>query len=319
MVLKAARAQISARTLPVPDRYVSGRIEIRPAERQLLVDGQSVSLGGRAFDLLLVLMQHRARVVTKHELLDLVWPGLVVEENNLQVQVSSLRKLLGPHALLTVPGHGYRFTLAEDTPANAPSQRLPIAAGSAGSPSAQNPTNLPAALPPLYGRDADLDAISACIDAHRLVTIIGAGGIGKTRLAQAAAHGLREHYPDGVWLVELAPLTDDTMLPASVAHALGLALHGQHAPSDELVVALEAQRLLLILDNCEHLIDAAAALSQGLLDRAPGVHLLLTSQAPLGLPAEHLFRLKPLAVPQDVEWMWIERSTTGRCACSASG
>jgi DNA-binding winged helix-turn-helix (wHTH) protein len=93
------------------DRYRFGRFEVRPAERLLLVDGVSTAVGARAFDLLLCLLAHRARVISKSEILEIVWPGLVVEENNLSVQISTLRKLLGAKAISTIPGRGYRFSL----------------------------------------------------------------------------------------------------------------------------------------------------------------------------------------------------------------
>src|SRR5437016_5025558 len=101
--------------------YRFGRFELSPATRQLLVDRQPAALGARAFDVLHALVERRDRLVTKNELLDLVWPGLVVEENNLQVQISTLRKVLGPQAIATIPGHGYRFaaTLEGLSPTNA--------------------------------------------------------------------------------------------------------------------------------------------------------------------------------------------------------
>lgn len=278
-----------------------GRFEVRPLERQLLIDGRPAVLGARAFDVLVVLIEQRDRVVTKHELLDRAWPGLIVEENNLATQVSTLRKLLGAAAIATIPGRGYRFTAAVANRTVAETKAPPLVDGTMAAPLARIPTNLAAELPPLYGRDDDLGAIRAFIDAHRLVTIVGPGGIGKTRLAEAAAYSLRQHYPDGVWLVELAPLTDGAMLPGSVAHALGISLSGLRAPCDELVATLEAQHLLLVLDNCEYLVEAVVALSQALLDRAPGTHLLVTSQTPLGLPAERLLRLEPLALPETLD------------------
>ena len=171
--------------------YQFGNAELRAQERRLLVQGKDSPIGARAFDLLLALVEHRDRVVSKNELLDLGWPGVVVEENNLQVQVSSLRKVLGPHAIATVPGRGYRFTAVLDGAAS----RAPDAAAPGGSPTSEPCvgmvallTNLPAELPPLYGRANDLIALRSLIDSHKLVTVVGAGGIGKTALAQALAH-----------------------------------------------------------------------------------------------------------------------------------
>jgi DNA-binding winged helix-turn-helix (wHTH) protein len=108
---------LSQKDMPMLDTYRFGRFEVRPRERQLLVGDEPAPLGARAFDVLMALIERRERVVAKNELLDLVWPGLVVEENNLQVQVSSLRKLVGPQAIATIPGRGYRFTAALDVPA----------------------------------------------------------------------------------------------------------------------------------------------------------------------------------------------------------
>lgn len=161
-----------------------------------------------------------------------------------------------------------------------------------------SPTNLPAELLPLYGRDSELAAICDRIETHRLVTIVGTAGMGKTRLAQAAARRLCDRYTDGAWMIQLSPLTDGASLPAAAARALGVRLNGERRPCDELAAALEAQRVLLVLDNCEHLLDAAATLVQTLVDRAPGTTILVTSQAPLGLADEQQYRLEPLAVPQ---------------------
>ncbi len=135
------------------------------------------------------------------------------------------------------------------------------------------------------------------IEAYRLVTVVGAGGIGKTRVAQALAHALRDRYPDGVWVVELASLADPALLPGSVAQALGLQLRGQRPPRDELIAVLESQQLLLVLDNCEHLLDATSLLAQALLDKVPAARVLVTSQEPLKLGSEHLFRLGPWRCP----------------------
>ena len=272
------------------------RAELHPATRELRVDGQSVPLGARAFDLLQALVVNRDRMLSKNELLDMVWPKLVVEENNLQVQVSSLRKLLGAKAIVTVPGRGYRFgaALLHDggaaTPASAPAAlrpALPASRGQAG--------NLPApAL--LLGREADLLAVPALVGAHRLVTLLGAGGIGKTSLACAVAHQLGHVFADGVWLVALADVSDAAALPMAVARALGINLPGRGDAQAELAERLHG-RALLVLDNCEHLVWAVAPLVEQLLQARPGLHVLATSQEPLRLAQERQVRLEALAVP----------------------
>jgi DNA-binding winged helix-turn-helix (wHTH) protein len=171
-----------------------GCFEISPAERVLRSDDQPVAVGARAFDLLLALLEHRDRVVTKQELLDLVWPGLVVEEHNLQVHVSTLRKLLGPHAIATIPGRGYRFTLSCDVPDTRarPADPVPVQRPAAR----PRQTNIHTDLPPLYGRAQELADVRYLVREHRLVTLTGTGGIGKTQLARAVAHELRGEYAD---------------------------------------------------------------------------------------------------------------------------
>ena len=279
--------------------YRFGPFEFRPAEHQLLEDGRPVALGQRAFALLNALIERRGSLVNKNELLDLAWPGLVVEENNLQVQISSLRKLLGPRAIATVPGRGYRFDAALDgaEPGKTGGPEPPNIATAATPDAAVATTNLPRDAPVLYGRDDDLTALRRLVDTHRLVTIVGAGGIGKSVLAQAVAHSHIGRWPDGVWIVELVGLSDPVLLPGAVAQTLDIKLTGQDSSQDELVMALATRRMLLLLDNCEHLLDAVAVLAQDLLRGAPDVALLLTSQEPLRLPAEQQYRVIPLSVP----------------------
>ena len=197
--------------MDLPAELSAGRIRLLPAKRQLIVDGEPVALGARAFDLLLALVARADRVVTKHELLDVVWPGLVVEENNLQVQVSALRKALGPQAIATVPGRGYRLALTVDADEGA----VPaFAAPAAASASARGvPGNLLPHAPALIGREEALHALVALVETHPLVTLVGAPGMGKTTLARAVAQALRERWPDGAWWVELAPVVDPAQVP----------------------------------------------------------------------------------------------------------
>ncbi len=280
----------SPQTPPEPsDGLRFGRFELRPREHRLLADGQAVALGGRAFDLLVVLVRRAGQLVTRHELIEQVWPGRVVEENNLSVQVNALRKLLGNDWLVTVPGRGYRF-VAPLAPAE------PAAAADATAP-ARPRTNLPVLQPLLIGRSDDLAALGTLVDQHRLVTVVGAGGMGKTRLVQALLQLRANAYAHGVCWVELGPVVAPEALPAAVAAALGL----QSAPGDalaHLTCAVAGLQMLIALDNAEHLLDDVALLAQALLDTAPGLRLVATSQAPLRLAHERVLRLGPLAVPQ---------------------
>jgi predicted ATPase/DNA-binding winged helix-turn-helix (wHTH) protein len=266
-----------------------GRFVIDAGARQVLVDGEPAKLGARAFDLLVLLVAERDRVLSKDELLERVWPGLVVEENNLQVQVSALRKLLGPAAIATIPGRGYRFT-GGDAPAPA-----------ATDPPAAAPGRLPEPPGELVGRSDELQRLVALCTAQRVVTVVGPGGIGKTRLALAAGHALRGRFADGAWQVELAPLGDAGRFGTAVAQALGLALPGRREPASEVVDALHGRRALLLLDNCEHLLDAVAPFAAALEAAAPDARLLCTSQEPLRVPGEQLLRLCPLAVPAEAD------------------
>ena len=283
------------------------RFELRPASRQLLDDGVAAKLGARAFDVLLALVERRERLVTKSELLEVVWPGLVVEENNLQVQISALRKLLGPDAITTIPGRGYRFTasLAPDPQAPACAV-LGAACATAGDPCDEaeakprqaRTTNLPGALPPLFGRDDDLDALQRLLAEHRLVSIAGAGGIGKTAVAQHLVHRSADAFADGAWLIELAPVTNASGIASAVAAAMAYPAIAE--PSfDVLAKRLQGARLLLVLDNCEHLVDAVTAAAQTLLSEAPGVRLVTTTQEPLKLLEEQVYRLEALRLPEE--------------------
>ena len=270
------------------ERLVFGRFELRPTERLLLADGLPVSLGGRAFDVLVALAARRERVVEKEELFQAVWPGLVVEDNNLNVQISTLRKLLGAGTIATVTGRGYQFTARAQAPLL---DRQPGLKNG----------NVPAKLPPLFGREADIEAVSDALNRSPLVTLCGAGGIGKTSLASIVAQRLAGRFPGGAWIVELASTRDPSLVPAIVAQTLGLPLPGQAPSLLELVRASQASELVLVMDNCEHLLAGVAPLAQALARDAPGLRILVTSQEPLHLEGEQLYRLGPLSVPDDEE------------------
>ena len=251
-------------------RYRSGAIEIDAMLRSVLIDGTPARVGARAFDVLLALVERRERVVPKRELMDLVWPRLVVEEGNLLVHMVALRKLLGPRAIATIPGRGYRFVMpVDEVDSRGSADSAPLSVTVRG--------NMPAS-PALFGRAQDLDAVEALLREHTVVTIVGAGGIGKTCMALVAAAATRIELPDGRWWVELAPVTEGAQVPTSIAGALGMQLSSGRSPNEALTMGLASKSLLLVLDNCEHLADDVAPLIDLLRARAPYVRLLVTSQ-----------------------------------------
>src|SRR5437762_3821584 len=267
----------------VAAQYRFGRFVLEPRERRLLVDDQPVTAGPRAFDVLLTLIERAGELVTKDELLERVWPKLIVEENNLQVQVSALRKILGQEAIATIPGRGYRFTL-EIARANESS-----------SPPVSLRHNLPQQLTSFIGHEEDLDEYAALLNQTRLFTLTGIGGSGKSRLAIKVADRVLPFFPDGVWYVDLAPLLDAERVPLTVATTLGVREEGGRPVGDMLSGHLARQGALLVLDNCEHLTAACAALAWQVINAAPGVHVLATSREGLGVPGERAVTVRSLS------------------------
>ncbi|MGE5095663.1 MAG: ATP-binding protein [Betaproteobacteria bacterium] len=265
--------------------YRFGRVEVRPAERQLLVEGRPAPVGARAFDVLMALIDRRDRVVTKDELLDVVWPGLVVEENNLQVQVSTLRKHLGARAVATIPGRGYRFTLEPESP------------DATSGPVSAPRHNLPAQLNRFIGRERELVEVKTLLAHTRLVTLTSLGGTGKTRLSLQVAHELVAQFPDGAWFVELAPVADESRVPHAVAAVLGVPQEAGGAVIDALTRWARDRNLLLVLDNCEHVLRSAADLVKQLLQAAPSLHVLASSREALRVNGETVYPLSPLPTP----------------------
>ena len=275
-----------------------GRFRVLPHRRELLADGRPIKLGGRAFDVLMALIEARGAVVSKDALMNRVWPDRIVEENALQSQISALRAAFGAERRLirTVPGHGYQFTAEiRILPAN-PDERDGAAA--AEPKSALPPTNLPEPISELIGRDDELREILSLAAAHRLVTLTGPGGIGKTRLSLEARR-LLPNIVDGVWAVELAPLSDPELVPVAVATALGLELPSGTASPLSVASALRSKQLMLVLDSCEHVVDAAARMAESLLRANPAARVIATSREPLRAEGEWVYPVPPLAVPPE--------------------
>ncbi len=270
--------------------FAEGRIRLDCPARTLVIEGHAAKLGGRAFDLLEALVARGDRVVPKQELLDVVWPGLVVEENNLHVHVVTLRKLLGPQSIATVQGRGYRFTLEPDGDAGRAAPDTAPRDAAEHSP--------PGSARSLIGRDALLaEAIALVQDREtRLVTLTGPGGSGKSRLGLNVTAELAHAYAGGSYVVMLAPIRD----PAHVASALATVLHLQEAggkPVHDLLIGyLREREMLLTLDNFEHLVQAST-LVRDILARCPRVKILVTSRTVLRIDGERILAVPPLAVP----------------------
>jgi non-specific serine/threonine protein kinase len=263
-------------------RYRFGAFELQLDERRLLRNGEPVALQPRAFDLLAVLVERAGHLVTKDELLDRVWPKMVVEEAVLHVQVSALRKVLGSEAIATVSGQGYRFA-------------LPVTKVEPPQPARKH--NLPSQLTSFIGREQEIVQLGELLTSHRLVTLTGAGGAGKTRLAIEVAGGLVDRFADGVWLVEFAALSDPQLVMPTVAQVLGVKEQIGTPLLDTLTEYLASKNMLLVLDNAEHLLDGCVQFIDPALRRSRRVAMLVTSRERLGMAGELTFRVPSLTVP----------------------
>ena len=274
------------------DAISFGPFRLFSAQRLLLEGDRPVRLGSRAFDILAVLVERAGEVVSKEELISRAWPRTFVEEANLKIQISALRRALGDgqgghRFVVTVPGRGYSF-VAPVHRAEPPQVALSVA------PAAGH--NLPFALTRMIGREDAAAALTTLCSRERLVTVVGPGGVGKTTVALAVAERLLARFEGGVWLTDLAPLADPHLVASAVANVLGMDVRSEN-PLSSVVAGLRHRRMLLVLDNCEHVIDAAASFAAAVLAGAPGVKILATSREPLGVAGECEYRLGPLSSP----------------------
>jgi predicted ATPase/DNA-binding winged helix-turn-helix (wHTH) protein len=272
-----------------------GPFRLVVAQRLLLEGDKPARLGNRAFEILAALVERAGEVVDKHELIARAWPKTFVEEANLKIQVSALRRAIGDgqdgrRFIATIPGRGYSF-VAPIRVVELPHAAAPPAATRAGA------HNLPNVLTRMIGRGEATAALLSRLSSERLVSIVGPGGIGKTTVALAVAERLIGSYEDGVWLVDLAPLGDPRLVPSAVATVLGLGIRTEN-PLLSLVAGLRDKQLLLVLDTCEHVTRAAAALATAILNLAPNVRLLATGRERLDVVGEAEYRLSPLGSPQ---------------------
>jgi len=274
--------------------YLFGPFRLSATERALQLGDRQVRLGSRALDILITLVERAGELVSKRDLIDQVWPDTTVVEANLTVHVAALRRALGDgqggnRYVVNIPGRGYRFV----APVAIAEKNVPP---SAQSPPAIRRHNLPAQLTRLFGRSEDICQLAKRLLRQRLLTLVGPGGIGKTALAVNVVEGLLPAYEHGIWLIDLAPIADPLLVPIATASALGMNIRSDD-PLPALIAALKDKKMLLVLDNCEHVVEAAAALALAILRGSRDVGILATSREPLRVESEHVYRLKPLQNP----------------------
>lgn len=271
-----------------------GTFRLFVTQRVLTEGNRPVHLGSRALEILFALVEQPGEVVSKVRLLKRVWPESVVEEGTLRVHIASLRKVLGEgHSgtryIENVTGIGYRFvvpvTVVDGSPTSETCSTAPADVGL-----------LSPALHRMIGRTEVVSALVAQVPRRRFVTIVGAGGIGKTTVALAVAHCLQGFFPEGAYCVDLAAVSDAAGVASAVASVFRLPVFSED-PLPTVIEFLESRRLLLLLDNCEHVVEAAARVAEAVLRRAPSVCVLATSREPLRAEGEWVHRLPPLELP----------------------
>lgn len=279
-------------------RIAFGPFCLSPGERLLTRDGVPVDIGGRSLDLLAVLLEQPGRVLSKRDLLKRVWPDVVVEDGSLRFHMASLRKILGDGAngaryISTQVGVGYAFVASV--------QHLPDSDDQTGQRdrTAAIPVGtLPGRLSRLFGREADVQLLVDRISDTQLFTIVGAAGVGKTTLAVEIGHELLPRFKEKVYFVDLAALRDPELVSSAIAAALGILVQADD-PMAVVLGHIRQEELLLILDNCEHLIDAVSTNVERIGDAAPKVSILATSREPLRVRDEHVHWLGSLDYPDE--------------------
>jgi predicted ATPase/DNA-binding winged helix-turn-helix (wHTH) protein len=281
------RAEVDRRSDAV---YTFGDFCLLPGRRKLLLAGQPIHIGSRAFAILVALVERAGTVVSAGELTALVWPGITVDEANLRVQLGSLRKALargqgGRHAIKTVPLRGYCFV-------------LPVmqSLSSVPDPGSEVEHNLPSLLTPTIGRADTIELLTRSLASHRLVTVVGPGGIGKTTVAVAVAWRSLTLFADGARFVDFSSLSEPGLAASTLASTLGISVLSQD-PLVGLIARLRGKLMLIVFDTCEHIVDAAAVLAQTLLAELPDIRILATSREALRAKGEWVHRLPSLPLP----------------------
>lgn len=286
-----------------PRGFGFGNFELFPDRQILLRDGVIVRVGSRAFEILKVLVESPGQIISKDILLSRVWPNTYVEEDNLKVNIAALRRALGdtvdaPQYVASVFGRGYRFI--------APVQALDLS-GPWSETSAMQPVKggFPAVPTSIFGRADTIASILADLKTARLVTVVGEGGVGKTTVAIAAVcAAARENRVRAVF-IDLATVHEEQHIPMAIAASLGLASGSSDIIAD-IAQAIGAQKLILLFDNCEHLMPGVAARIDQMLSLLEGLRIVATGREQLRLRSERILRLgglkcDPRSAPTAIE------------------
>jgi predicted ATPase/DNA-binding winged helix-turn-helix (wHTH) protein len=278
--------------------YTAGRWQLDLRRSELRADGVAIPIGMRAFEVIVVLAKSAGQVVLKDDLMRAVWPGMIVEEATLWVHVSAIRRALGPDRsmLRTVSRRGYRLmgnwivSPIEVSPSDPRGEGVEARAP-------QPLTNIPETPHDLIGRAAALEKLLDLSSAYRAITLTGPGGIGKTVLALEVARRLLGQFAGNGWFIDLSSLADPSLLTSAVATTIGFRLGGDAITPQTIGRAIGQTKLLLVLDNCEHVIEAASSLAEVILRFCPKVSILSTSRETLQIGGEYVYRVPPLTIP----------------------
>jgi predicted ATPase/DNA-binding winged helix-turn-helix (wHTH) protein len=291
--LNVASPRERADGIAYDDAIIFGQFRLLPAERRLERDGVPLRIGGRPLDILIVLVGRAPEIVEKRDLMAKVWPDVAIDEGSLRFHVNRLRKVLGEsgkdgRCIVNVAGRGYCFA-APISPRAVPNAhappRWPLSTA-----------QLPSRMVRVLGRDGDMRTISADVLSYRFVSIVGSGGVGKTTVAVSVAHELLHDFDGDVHFIDLGRLSDASVVLTSVASSIGLSIRSQDLLPD-LIAFLRNRRLLVVIDNCEHVIHPVAELVEQCISETTEVHIIATSREPLRVKGEHVYRLPPLGYP----------------------
>jgi predicted ATPase/DNA-binding winged helix-turn-helix (wHTH) protein len=286
--------------LPEPTIYAYNRWELDQQRRELRAEGQLVRIGQRAFAILATLVTSANSIVTKDELVRKIWARSIIGENTLNVHISAIRRALADDRdlLKTIPGRGYRL-VGDWVPSARGVERSQPTYSARTYADGTSASNLPAAWTRLIGRDIAIQRVCDLLGAYRVVTLTGVGGIGKTSLALEVARVAFPDFAGDVWFVELVGLSDPALVPSAIGATLGIEV-GATDPSPETIArAIGSNRTLILLDNCEHVIDTAADTVETITRLCSQVSILTTSREILRIDGECVYQVQPLDVPSD--------------------